>query len=62
MVTRFALTRPGALPMRAPRGRAAREAQLDRWTDHPGFGLTPQRLVQIFCVAVTGFPREQCDF
>jgi phage gp29-like protein len=61
MVTRLALARPGALPRQAPRGRAAREIQLDRWTDHPGFGLTPQRLVQIFRIAEAGFPREQCD-
>ena len=61
MVTRLALTRPGALPLGAPRGRAAREVQLDRWVDHPGFGLSPQRLVQIFRSAEAGLPREQAD-
>ena len=61
MVTRLSLVRPGALPRQAPRGRSAREVQLDKWVDHPGYGLTPQRLVQIFALAEAGYPREQCD-
>lgn len=49
------LSRPGAPPSQAPRGRAARDVQFDRWADHPGFGRTPQRLVQIFRHADAGF-------
>src|SRR5215216_3969869 len=61
MVTRLSLARPGALPQQAPRGRAAREIALDRWVDHPGHGITPQRVLAIYALAEAGYPRQQVD-
>jgi phage gp29-like protein len=54
-VLRAALTRP--LRQRATRTLPT----YDRLQQHPGFGATPERVVQIFRTAERGFPKEQCD-
>lgn len=57
----LSLVRPRGLPASAPRGRVARELQYDSWVDHPGYGLTPDRVVAIFRLAEQGYPQQQCD-
>lgn len=57
----LSMHRPRALPSAAPTGRAAREIPLDRWVDHPGYGVTPQRVVNIYRQAEAGSPQQQCD-
>ena len=42
-------------------GRASRVLPSDRFNDHPGYGLTPQRVVQIYRLAELGLPTQQCD-
>lgn len=44
-----------------PKGKAARELTLDHYQGHPGYGLTPQRLVGIYRQAEGGYPLSQCD-
>ena len=55
------MLRPRAFPSAAPTGKAAREIPLDRWVDHPGYGVTPQRVVNIYRLAEAGSLRQQCD-
>lgn len=57
----LSIVRPQPLPGTAPRGRAAREIKFDGWVDHPGYGLTPDRVVSIFRLAEQGYPQTQCD-
>ncbi len=57
----LSIVRPSPLPGTAPRGRAAREIKYDGWVDHPGYGLTPDRVVSIFRLAEQGYPQQQCD-
>lgn len=57
---------PAPLPSEAPprgSGQARRYPWEDRYarTNHPGFALTPKRIVEIFQAAEAGFPAEQCD-
>ncbi|MCA9679820.1 MAG: DUF935 family protein [Myxococcales bacterium] len=59
--THLSLVRPEPLPLEAPAGRTARVLPSDRYTDHPGHGLTPQKILQIFRLAECGFPSLQCD-
>ncbi|MDQ3276645.1 MAG: DUF935 domain-containing protein [Actinomycetota bacterium] len=59
-IASLSIVRPGELPRAAPSGRAARELKWDNYQDHPGYGLTPQRVVQIFQTAELGFPQQQC--
>lgn len=58
---RASMTRPSKLPRAAPTGRVARDLPSDRWIEHPGYGLTPQRVVSIYRLAEAGQPRQQCD-
>lgn len=57
----LSMTRPSALPRKAPTGTEAREIPFDQWADHPGFGCTPQRVVTIFRLAEAGWLQQQCD-
>ncbi|MFH0902758.1 MAG: DUF935 family protein [Pseudomonadota bacterium] len=34
---------------------------LDRWTQHPSYGLTPSGIAQIYSSAEAGAPAQQCD-
>lgn len=57
---------PPPLPATAPTrssSQVARYPWVDRATraTHPGFGLTPKRIVEIFLAAEMGLPAEQCD-
>ncbi len=58
---KLSIVRTPALPNKAPTGRAARELPSDRYQNHPGYGLTPATIVQIFREAEAGFPRRQCE-
>jgi len=54
---------PGPLPSSPSGGTQARRIPItDRWhrVSHPGHGLTPRRLVEIYAMAERGFPAEQC--
>jgi phage gp29-like protein len=42
-------------------GRSARELRTDFYQDHPGYGLTPRRIVDIYRLAEYGYPQQQCD-
>jgi phage gp29-like protein len=60
------LDTPAPLPATAPTpssSQVARYPWVDRYARqaHPGFGLTPKRIVDIFLAAEAGFPAEQCD-
>lgn len=55
------MVRPRALPTRAPSGRHALPLPSDRHQQHPGYGLTPERLVAILRHAERGYPADQCD-
>jgi len=57
----LSIVRPRPVGAKAPTGKAARELTLDHYQGHPGYGLTPQRLVSIFRTAEYGAPRDQCD-
>jgi phage gp29-like protein len=57
----LSMTRPAALPRKAPSGTEARELPFDQWVDHPGFACTPQRVVAIFRLAEAGWLQQQCD-
>lgn len=53
---------PPPAPLIAPTRIATRPLSfLDRWYQHPGFGLEPARVVQIYRTAELGWPCEQCD-
>lgn len=57
---RASLTRPGDMPTTAPRGQQARNSKRD-WQGHPGYGVDPQRVIQLFREAEAGSPSQQCD-
>lgn len=57
----LSLLRPGALPDKAPAGRVARPLRFDSHVEHPGHGVTPRRVVEIFKQAECGLPQAQCD-
>lgn len=49
-------------PAKAPRGRDARElGPYTSQTQHPGHGVTPQTILQVFGEAERGNPERQCD-
>lgn len=52
---------PIPAPLSAPAGIITRLLESDRFMNHPGFGLEPQRVVRIFRQAEQGWPEEQCD-
>lgn len=55
---------PAALPKRPAGGsQASRIPITDRWNrvNHPGFGLNPRKIVDIYGLAELGWPQEQCD-
>lgn len=57
---------PAPLPTDAPapgRSQVRRYPWEDRYrrVAHPGHGLTPQKIVQIFAAAEMGYPAAQCD-
>lgn len=59
---RLAFGRPRPLPLLAPMGNVARDLEaIDARSDHPGYGLTAARIVQIFIEAEHGRPRRQCE-
>lgn len=53
--------RPEPLPDTAPAGRAVKVARSDGYVTHPGHGVTPRRVVEIFKQAECGQPQHQCD-
>lgn len=57
----LSITRPKALPTTAPTGTDAREMPMDGYQNHPGYGITVERVVSIFGNAESGYAREQCD-
>jgi phage gp29-like protein len=61
VVQLFAGSRP-AIPAKAPRGTDARELGVfTSLRQHPGHGVTPQTILQIFGEAERGNPERQCD-
>lgn len=55
---------PPPVPARPGAGSQGRRVPIyDRWhrVNHPGHGLTPRRIVEIFAQAERGFPIDQCD-
>ena len=58
---RLSIVREGALPARAPTGSRARALTSDSYVDHPGYGLTPDRVVQLYRLAELGHTQPQCD-
>jgi phage gp29-like protein len=57
------LDRPDGYGARAPKGLVSPLTlpYWDRYSAHPGEGLTPRTVVTIFHQAEYGFPQEQCD-
>ena len=49
------------LPEHPPEDRVARPLRFDEAQDHPGFGLTPERVLRIFRAAEAGYTPTQCD-
>ena len=49
------------LPARPPEARVTRPLRFDEAQDHPGFGLTPERVLRIFRAAEAGYTPTQCD-
>jgi phage gp29-like protein len=58
---RLSIVRDGALPARAPAGTRARVLASDNYVDHPGYGLTPDRVVSLYRLAELGHTQPQCD-
>lgn len=58
---RLSIVRPGSLPATAPSGTRARVIASDGYAQHPGYGLTPDRVVSIYRLAEQGWPQAQCD-
>ena len=57
-----ALARPAPLPAKAPAGQqAAPWANFDRWSTHPGVGLTPDVVNAVFRAAEGGILWRQAD-
>ena len=44
-----------------PSTRITRPLRFDETQAHPGFGLTPERVLRIFRAAEAGYPAAQCD-
>lgn len=57
----FGFGRPAALPDSAPIGGAVKAMRADGYINHPGHGVTPRRVVEIFRQAECGQPQMQCD-
>jgi phage gp29-like protein len=57
----LSLRRAKQLPTSAPAGNDAREMPWDAYQNHPGYGVTVERVVSVFGQAEGGWPREQCD-
>lgn len=57
----LSLLRPEPLPDTAPTGRAVKVTRSDGYITHPGHGVTPRRVVEIFKQAECGQPQHQCD-
>lgn len=56
------LEQPKALPPRPPPSLDEVEFMIsDKYSTHPGHGLTPPRIVQIYRSAEYGWPLQQCD-
>lgn len=53
--------RPAPLPDTAPVGGAVKATRSDGYISHPGHGVTPRRVVEIFKAAECGQPQQQCD-
>ena len=53
--------RSEALPPQPHLAASASSLRFDRVQHHPGFGLSPERVVQVFRTAEQGYPQEQCD-
>lgn len=58
---RASLARPRALPAAPPPGEQARDLKYSSYAGHPGYGVTPQRVVDIFRLAELGQLAMQCD-
>lgn len=50
-----------ALPAEAPAGHDTPALRFDERQDHPGLGLTPERVLRIFREAEAGYTSTQCD-
>ena len=60
----LSLSPPTDLPGKPPRRDPPQTLNFqffDRWSTHPGHGLTPQRVREIFYEAEVGYPLRQCD-
>jgi len=55
------LRRQNPLSPEPPTGTQARELPWGEFQDHPGFGVTVERIVSIFRQAEVGYPQAQCD-
>ena len=58
---RLSMAPPRPLPATAPRGQDARDLWFDTVPEHPGYGVTPDRVINAFRAAELGDPRIQCD-
>lgn len=58
---KLSIVRTPPLPRRPPEGVAARSLPQDQFPGHPEYGLSPQRIVQIFRAAEAGWIQEQVD-
>jgi phage gp29-like protein len=56
-----AMKRPTPLAPTPPSEMQARELPWGEWQDHPGVGVTIERVVNIFRQAECGYPAPQCD-
>ena len=57
----LAEARPSGPPVLMPRGQQVRFSQFQKWSEHPGFGLTVDKLLQAYRRAEDGDPAQQCD-
>jgi phage gp29-like protein len=57
----WSMRRPSPLVPTPPTEMQARELPWGDWQDHPGFGITIERIVTIFRSAEAGYPAPQCD-
>ena len=63
VIARLGLTSPpAALPSSPPAGLQTKHVEwLDRFVQHPGFGLTPAKVISVYRTAEWGWCQEQAD-
>lgn len=61
IVVKHSLQKPRPFPKSAPMGQDARDLWFDTIPEHPGYAVTPDRIIAAFRLAELGDPRVQCD-